>query len=154
MDLGHRYCKTATAQATGLESATRAAAAFCSSAAPDCNRSVCHCGDQRYNNLVRCPALSHPLKIGKSCGAEQSWFQSIEIRKAITRKDPILSDKYLPHLQISWFTRFFALPRGFFPCPTTPRPAPHPWFRCHYYKKWHILCVSLPKAYLEFSVVD
>ena len=43
--------------------------------------------------------------------AGQSWFQSIEIRKAITRKDPILSNKYLPHSQISWFTHFFAPPQ-------------------------------------------
>ena len=40
--------------------------------------------------------------------AGQSWFQSIVIRKVITRKDPILSDKYFPHSQISLFTRFFA----------------------------------------------
>ena len=56
--------------------------------------------------------------------AGQSWFQSIEIRKAITRKDPILSDKYLPHSQITWFTQFFAPPREFFPCSTPPRSAP------------------------------
>ena len=43
--------------------------------------------------------------------AGQSWFQSVEIRKAITRKDPILSDKYLPHSQISWFGHFLAPPR-------------------------------------------
>ena len=43
--------------------------------------------------------------------AWQSWFPSIEIRKAITRKDPILSNKYLPHSQISWFTHFFAPPQ-------------------------------------------
>ena len=53
--------------------------------------------------------------------AGQSWFQSVEIRKAITRKDPILSDKYLPHSQISWFSRFFALPR---PAPQTFTLAP------------------------------
>ena len=55
--------------------------------------------------------------------AGQSWFQSIEIRKAITRKDPILSDKYLPHSQISWFTRFFAPPRpaDFHTYPGLPR---------------------------------
>ena len=56
--------------------------------------------------------------------AGQSWFQSIVIRKVITRKDPILSDKYLPHSQISWFTHFLG--------PTAPRPVnfslapPHP----------------------------
>ena len=56
--------------------------------------------------------------------AGQTWFQSIEIWKAITRKDPILSDKYLPHSQISWFPRFFAPPRtvDFSPAlPHTPR---------------------------------
>ena len=56
--------------------------------------------------------------------AGQSWFQSIEIQKAITWKDPILSDKYLPHSQISWFTHFLG--------PTAPHPVnfslapPHP----------------------------
>ena len=43
--------------------------------------------------------------------AGQSWFQSIEILKAITREGSILSDKYLPHSQIRWFTSFFVPPR-------------------------------------------
>ena len=78
-----------------------------------------------------CPTPPHPAK-RRLCpappcenyqnlwGAEgQSWFQSIEIWKAITRKDSILSDKYSPHSQISWFTHFF--------CPASPRPV-HPWY--------------------------
>ena len=85
-------------------------------------------------------ALPHPVppcEIYQNLwgAAGQSWFQSIEIQKAITWKDPILSDKYLPHSQISSFTRSFAPPR---PAPQTftlalPRPVAlklcpvHPW---------------------------
>ena len=59
------------------------------------------------------------MKIPKPAG--QSWFQSIEIRKVITRRYPILSVKYLPRSQISWFTHiFYPAPQTFTLAPCIP----------------------------------
>ena len=88
-----------------------------------------------------------PVKVGKSCGAEQSWFQSIEIRKAITRKDPILSNKYLPDSQNSWFTHFFAPPRpvNFSLAPPHHVDCPTRWSIWYWYLNFYVDHISKSK---------
>ena len=54
-----------------------------------------------------------PVKITKTCGAQRGKvdFNPLKFGRQFQGKDPILSDKYLLHSQISWFTHFFAPPR-------------------------------------------
>ena len=75
--------------------------------------------DSMQGSLSGMHAPPRPVKITNTCGAQ--WFQSIEVRKAITTKDPIWSYNDLPHSQINqWiYVLFCPAPRIF--TPASPR---------------------------------